>query len=172
VSVAGAVLPEADQIKVLGVIFDRRLTFESHATSVARARNYHVQAIRHIRHLVTTDLAVTLVCGLILSRMDYCNALLYGVLASSIQKLQRAQNMAARVVLQACTKSPCTTPPAAALASGSTTDCLYKLAVITSKTQHTSMPAYLNRHIFDQSLQLRSSAARIYKLTTRNPELT
>ena len=36
VSVAGADLPVADEMKVLGVVLDRRLSFDLHATSVAR----------------------------------------------------------------------------------------------------------------------------------------
>ena len=92
VTVAGVDLPVADEMKVLGVVLDRRLSFDRHATSVARACNYHVQAIRHIRHLLTTELALTLACSLILSRLDYCNAVLHGAPASSIQKLQRVQN--------------------------------------------------------------------------------
>ena len=90
----------ADEMKILGIILDRRLTFNSHATTVARACNYHIQAIRHIRQLLTTELALTLACTLILSRLDYCNAVLHGAPAGSIQKLQRVQNTAARVVLQ------------------------------------------------------------------------
>ena len=78
-SVAGVDLPVADELKVLGVVLD------SHATSVARACNYHAWAIRHIRHLLTTDLSVTLACSLILSRLDYCNSVLYGAPAGSIQ---------------------------------------------------------------------------------------
>jgi len=35
--------------------------------SVARACNFHAYAIRHIRHLLTTELALTLACSLILS---------------------------------------------------------------------------------------------------------
>ena len=31
----------AEEIKILGVVLDRRLTFESHVTAVARACNYH-----------------------------------------------------------------------------------------------------------------------------------
>ena len=67
VSVAGVDLPVADDIKVLGVVLDRRLTFHKHVSAVARSCNYHAQAIRHIRHLLTTELAQTLACSLILS---------------------------------------------------------------------------------------------------------
>ena len=87
VKVAGVDLPVADQMKVLGVVVDRRFSFDRHVTSVVRACNYHVQAIRHIRHLLTTELVLTLVCSLALSRMDYCNAVLHGAPASSIQNL-------------------------------------------------------------------------------------
>ena len=45
VSVAGVDLPVADEMKVLGVVLDRRLSFDRHATSVARACNFHAQAI-------------------------------------------------------------------------------------------------------------------------------
>ena len=45
-----------------------------HVSAVAGSCTYHAQAIRHIRHLLTTELAQTLACSLILSRIDYCNA--------------------------------------------------------------------------------------------------
>jgi len=60
-----------------------------------------IQAIRHIRHLMTTELAQTLACSPVLSRLDYCNALLHGAFTGNIDELQRVQNSAARVVLQA-----------------------------------------------------------------------
>ena len=78
VSVAGVDLPVADDMKVLGVVLDRRLTFDKHVSAVARSCNYHAQAIRHIRHLLTMELAQTLACSLTLSRIDYCNAVLHG----------------------------------------------------------------------------------------------
>jgi len=42
------------QMKVLGVVLDRRITFEKQMTMVARSCHYHAQAIRHIRHLLST----------------------------------------------------------------------------------------------------------------------
>ena len=114
----------ADKMKVLVVVVDRRLAFNNHVAAVARSCNYHAQAIRHIRHLLTTELAQTLVCSLILSRLDYCNAVLHGAPTSSIQKLQRVQNSAARSDRSSganAIKHQVTTPPAA-LAAGPTAD--------------------------------------------------
>jgi len=105
VVVAGVDLPEADEIKVLGVVLDRRLSFHKHVSAVARSCNYHALAIRHIRHLLTTELAQTLACSLILSRIDYCNAVLHSAPSYSIKKLQRVQNNAARIVLGASGRS-------------------------------------------------------------------
>jgi len=88
-------------MKVLTVVRDGRLTFHKHVSMVARSCNYHAQATRHIRHLLTTELAQTLACSLILSRIDYCNAVLHGAPTGTIQKLQRVENNAARIALQA-----------------------------------------------------------------------
>ena len=71
VSVAGVDLPVADDIKVLGVVLDRRLSFHKYVSAVAQSCNYHAQAIRHIRHLLTTELAQTLACSLILSKLQH-----------------------------------------------------------------------------------------------------
>ena len=101
IEVAGVTLPVAPKLKSLGVILDQRLTFNDHASAVAKARNYHARAIKHVRHLLSESVAQTLACSLINSRLDYCNSLLYGAPESTINKLQRAQNNAARVVLAA-----------------------------------------------------------------------
>jgi len=85
VSVAGVNLPVADEMKALGVVLDRRLTFQKDVMAVARSCNYHSQAIHYLCHLLSRELVLTLACILILTIMDYCNSVLYGTPSSSIQ---------------------------------------------------------------------------------------
>ena len=62
--------------------------------------NFHTCALRHVRSLLTDDVAQTVACSIVASRLDYYNALLSGAPAATVDKLQRAQNNLARVVCQ------------------------------------------------------------------------
>ena len=66
------------------------------ASVVAQSCNYHAQAIRH---LLTTELAQTMACSMILPGSTTA-MLLHGAPSYSIKKLQRVQNNADRIVLE------------------------------------------------------------------------
>jgi len=104
-------------------------------------------------HLLMLDLAQTLACSLILCRIDYYNSVLHGAPSSAIQKLQRVQNNAARIVLQAPRRSDVNSLLQALHWLPVEQLINYKLAVLTFKTQQTSSPQYLSQHI-----SLRTSA--------------
>ena len=87
-------------VRNLGVMFDKNMTMEAHVLAVVRSVSYHIRNISRIRHLLTTDSAKKLVNSLVTSRLDYCNTLLVGVSGKLLERLQSAQNWAARVVLQ------------------------------------------------------------------------
>ena len=77
---------------------DSNLTFNNHVASVAKSCYYHIRAFRHIRSMLTSDMAKTVPSSLIGARLDYANAVLYGTSASNINRLQLVQNNVARVV--------------------------------------------------------------------------
>jgi len=59
---------------------------------------YHLRRLRQIRRLLRRDVACTVVTALVLSRIDYCNAVLSGLSQSIIALLQQVLNAAAHVV--------------------------------------------------------------------------
>jgi len=139
----------AEEIKVLGFVLDRRLTFHKHVSAVTRSCNYHVQVIRHIRQLLTTEVAQTLACSLILSRINCCNAVLHCAPSCIVKKLQRVQNNAARTVLQTPRRSHAS-PLLRMLHWLPVQQRIdYKVALLTFKVRNKSLPAYLRRLIQD-----------------------
>jgi len=105
--------------------------------------------------VLTLDLAQTLACSLILSIIDYCNSVLHvhGAPSGTIQKLQRVQNNAARIVLRAPRRFDVNSLLRTLHWLPVEQRINYKLAVLTFKTQQTSSPQYLSQHI-----SLRTSA--------------
>jgi len=99
VKVAGSVVPMADHVKLLGVTLDNHLSMDNkHVNEVSRACFYHLRALRHIRPVITASDANMVACSVVGSRLDYANAVLYGVSSKNIQRLQRIQNALARCV--------------------------------------------------------------------------
>ena len=88
------------------MLLDSHLNFDSHAKSVVAACNYHTHDLRHICKVLSEDFAKTIACSIISARMDYCNALLCGAPATTIDKLQWAQNTLARVVTHSARQTP------------------------------------------------------------------
>jgi len=100
VDVAGSTIPLADHVKILGVTLDKNLTFDDHVNAVCKLAHYHIRAMCHIRPAITEDMAKSVACALIGSRLDYANSAMYGMSSSNTPaRLQHAQNAAARLVI-------------------------------------------------------------------------
>ncbi len=85
-------------VRNLGVIFDDQLTFKEHIAKTARSCRFALHNIRKIRPFLTEHAAQLLVQALVISRLDYCKALLAGLPSNTIEPLQMIQNAAARLV--------------------------------------------------------------------------
>ncbi len=75
-----------------------QLTFKDHIAKTARSCRFALHNIRKIRPFLTQHAAQLLVQALVISRLDYCNALLAGLPSCTIKPLQMIQNVAARLV--------------------------------------------------------------------------
>ena len=103
--VIGGDVAVKESIKILGVHLDPTLSMDNQVKASIKACNYHIRSFRHIRRGLTLESAKLIVLGLVTSRLDYCNSLLYGTSKSNLNKLQRVQGDLARVVLQAAWSS-------------------------------------------------------------------
>ncbi len=72
--------------KNLGVVLD--ISFENHISYVTKTAFFHLRNIAKLRNMLSVSDAEKLVHAFMTSRLEYCNALLGGCPASSINKLQ------------------------------------------------------------------------------------
>ncbi len=82
----------------LGVVIDDKLNFSDHITKTARSCRFALYNIKKIRPFLSEHATQLLVQALVLSRLDYCNALLGGLPTSCNKPLQLIQNAAARLI--------------------------------------------------------------------------
>jgi hypothetical protein len=130
-------------VKNLGVYLDKSLSMEQHIAAVSKSCFNQIRNIGTIRSYITDSACKTLVCSLIASRLDYGNALLYGVNASALAKLQRVQNTAARLIARR-KKYDHITPVLIELHWLPVKfRCEYKLLVYVLKSLHGIAPVYL-----------------------------
>ena len=140
----GEIIQRSSSIKYLGALIDEKLSFKQYITSKCKMAMWNLQKLKAIRSVLTDDVCKTLVSALVLSHLDYANAILSSLPEVDIKKLQWVQNMAAKLVLN-CSKME------------SSTWCLrrlhwlpfsarieHKLLTITYKCLNGDAPDYLS----------------------------
>ncbi len=98
ISLGSSIITPSTSVRNLGVIVDDQLTFKDHIAKTARSCRFALHNIRKIRPFLTEHATQLLVQALVISRLDYCNALLAGFTASTIKPLQMIQNAVSRLV--------------------------------------------------------------------------
>ncbi len=130
-------------VKKLDVILDSNLSFDNHISHATKTAFFHLRNIAKLRNMLSVSDAEKLVHAFMISRLDYCNALLGGCPASSINKLQIVQNAAARVFTRS-RKYKHITPILQSLHWLPIKFCIsYKILLLTYKVLNGLAPAYL-----------------------------
>ena len=94
----GCRIPVSTMVTNLGVKFDSVLTFSPQINAICSQSYRLLRNLASVRkYLSFNDLRV-LVQSIIVSRIDNCNSLLYGVLVRNMNKLQKLQNACARFI--------------------------------------------------------------------------
>ena len=80
--------------------FDAHMRMNVHIGKICSKAFRGLYNIRQIRKFLTVQSTKTLVHAFISSCLDYCNALLFGLPKYQLDRLQKVQNDAARVIFQ------------------------------------------------------------------------
>ncbi len=157
-----SIITPSTLVRNLGVIFDDQLTFKEHIAKTARSCRFALHNIRKIRPFLTEHAAQLLVQALVVSRLDYCNALLAGLPSNTIKPLQMIQNAAARLVFNEPKRTHVTPlfislhwlPVAARIK--------FKTLMLAYRTTTGSAPSYFHSllRIYIPSRSLRSASER------------
>ena len=106
--VGNAIINPVTEVRDLGVTFDSTLTLHdyNHINNICRSGSLSLHQIGKIRKFITHESAERIVHAFVSSKLDYCNGILYGLPQNQIQKLQRLQNSAARLVTRTKKSEP------------------------------------------------------------------
>ena len=98
-NVDGTMVQISRMFKYLGTFLDNGLSFKHHITTKCRIAMWNLQQLKLLQPSLTVQACMTLVLGLVMSHLDYVNSAFIGLPASDINKMQRVQNAAAKLVL-------------------------------------------------------------------------
>ena len=87
-----------DLVKNLGFFLNSNLTIERQIKHVVKKCFFHIRIIGKIRKFLIEQCCKMLGNSLVISQLDYCNAVYYGLPSYLILRLQRVQNNAARLI--------------------------------------------------------------------------
>ena len=82
----------------IGAVFDSNMNMSAPVSKIIRTANFHLRNIGKIRRVLNTDTTKSAIVSLVTSCPDYSNGLLCGVTDELLYRLQKVQNIAARVV--------------------------------------------------------------------------
>ena len=128
----------------LGVVLDGELSMSAHVASLSRTCFIQLRQIRAVRRSLDKESTKTLVNSFISSRLDYCNSLLYRINEGRMNKLQRIQNAAARLISGALWRDHIT-PVLRELHWLPVRERIqYKIATLVYKSLQSTAPSYLS----------------------------
>jgi len=84
IRVGQIVVKPVTTVRNLGVLINAELSMRDHVSRLAQTCFFHLHRLCSVRHQLCQDVTERLVCTLILSRLDYCNAVLAGLPASTL----------------------------------------------------------------------------------------
>ena len=88
----------ASVVRDLGIYIDSDVSMRSHVAKTVRAHFAALRHLRSVRRSVPRPVLQSMVSSLVLSRLDYSNGSLVGILQCQLERLQSLVNSSGRMV--------------------------------------------------------------------------
>ena len=132
-------------VKLLGVNLDETLSLEPHINSLVSSCYYHLRYIGKLKNKLSSEDLHTLTHSVITSKLDYCNVILFGLNQNLMDKLQKVQNAAARLIHKLPKRASISDVIQKKLHWLQVEQrCIYKILLIVHKSFNSTSPSYLS----------------------------
>ena len=175
ITMGNAQFPFNQSVKNLDLTLDCHLTMNAHVSDIARTCYFELRRLASIRRFLTSTATVTLVSAFVLSRIFYCDSLLFGSTHDVTFHLQRIQNYmnyiqnyAARVIL----RLPMSSSIAIHLKSlhwlPVKVRSTYKIACLCYHCHSSTAPSYVTDMLHKKPLHTRNTRSSSYTMPLLN----
>ena len=98
VSLLGKEISPSLSAKSLGLVLDSHLSFDEHVTDLVSKCTGSLCQLNRVKHLFDRSTLITIINALVFSKLLYCSSVWAGATKKNIERLQKVQNFAARIV--------------------------------------------------------------------------
>ena len=155
-------------VKNLGITLDCHLTMNAHISNIGRRCYFELCRLASIHRLLTSAVTATLVSAFVLSRIDYCNSLLFGSTHDVTSHLQLIQNYAARVILRLPKSSSIITHLKSLHWHPVNVRSTYKIACLCYHCHSSTAPSYVADMLQKKPLDTRNTLSSSYTMPLHN----
>jgi hypothetical protein len=131
-------------LKYLGAELDMHMTMHKQISKKCQVAAWNLGKIRKIRQYLTEDACKIMIQSMVIAHLDYANCLYAKLPNEELKRLQKLQNMAARLILHVDRRSSATESLKCLHWLPIRQRIIYKIVVLVYKCVHGSAPKYLS----------------------------
>ena len=166
ITIGNAQIPFKQTVKNLGFTLDCHLTMNAHVSNFTRTCYFELRRLASIRRFLTST--ATIVSAIVLSRIDYCNSLLFGSTNDVTSHLQRIQNYAAGVIFCLPMSSSITIHLKSLHWLPVKVRSTYKIACLCYHCHSSTAPSYVTDMLHRKPLYTRNTRSSSYTMPLLN----
>ena len=100
IQIGSTAIAPATHVRNLGAIFDEHMSMSTHVSKVVQSVHFQIHRLSKLRRCMNEATCARVLNALVTSRLDFQGTLLLGLPNCELDKLQKAQNAAARLLKQ------------------------------------------------------------------------